>query len=106
MNEIAEPVGHMTWIPAAVITTASLAWAGTQPVLPPATTRDEQRGRDLIESVCSLCHELDRIHNQRLTREGWRGMIAGMLAEGAPVTEEEMTLIVNYLAKNFGVKAQ
>ena len=62
----------------------------------------KDRAKELVEDVCSLCHELGRIKDQELTKEEWREFIKGMISEGAPVTEEEFNLIVDYLGKNFG----
>jgi len=66
--------------------------------------KKKDRGRELVENVCTLCHDLARVEKQRMTADEWRGAIKGMLDEGAPVTSEEMSLIVDYLAKNFGPK--
>ena len=60
------------------------------------------RGRELVLDVCTYCHELERVTRQRLTKEQWSDVIKGMVSEGAPVTDEEFSLIVEYLAKNFG----
>jgi cytochrome c5 len=56
----------------------------------------------LYEEICSYCHELDRVTRQALTREEWSGLIKGMVDEGAPVTNEEFSMIVDYLAEHFG----
>jgi hypothetical protein len=60
------------------------------------------RGRVLVEDICSLCHELDRVRAQELTRAQWSTEIKGMISEGAPVTDEEFELIVDYLASRYG----
>jgi cytochrome c5 len=62
----------------------------------------EDRGKKLVEDICSLCHEWQRVKSQELTKEQWGGVIKGMIFEGAPVTDEEFKLIVEYLAKNYG----
>ena len=62
----------------------------------------EDRGKGLVEDICSLCHEWQRVKEYPKTREQWSGTIKGMIFEGAPVTDEEFNLIVDYLAKNFG----
>src|SRR5262249_1537105 len=49
----------------------------------------EERGKTLVEGICSLCHEWQRIRKQELTKEQWSGVIKGMIFEGAPVTDEE-----------------
>jgi cytochrome c5 len=64
------------------------------------------RAKDLVESVCILCHEFARVERQELTKEEWAGVIKGMLAEGAPLTDEEFSMVVDYLAKTYGVKEQ
>jgi hypothetical protein len=68
------------------------------------TVRD--RGRELVEDVCTYCHNLDRLNGQQLTREEWRGLIKGMIDQGAPVTDKEFSLILDYLVKNHGPDAQ
>jgi mono/diheme cytochrome c family protein len=62
----------------------------------------EKQAKQLYEEICSYCHELDRVMRQQLTKDGWRGLIRGMVDEGAPVTEEEFSMIVDYLAEHFG----
>ena len=37
----------------------------------------------------------------RLTREGWEGVIADMIARGARGTDEEFAAILDYLSKHF-----
>jgi cytochrome c5 len=60
------------------------------------------RGKELVEGICTLCHALTRVSARQFTKEEWEGTIKGMIAEGAPVTEEEFALIVNYLTKTYG----
>lgn len=62
----------------------------------------ENKGQKLVEDICSLCHEWQRVKGHELTKEQWGGVIKGMISEGAPVTDEEFSLIVDYLAKHFG----
>ena len=63
---------------------------------------EKERAKQLYVEICSYCHELDRIAQQALTREEWKGLIKGMVDEGAPVTNEEFSLILDYLADHFG----
>jgi cytochrome c2 len=64
------------------------------------------RGGDLVVEICSTCHELERIREQHWTKDEWREETKGMLSEGAAVSDEEVDLILNYLAKNFGRRAE
>lgn len=59
-------------------------------------------GRDLVQDICTQCHELDRLNDQELTAAQWSDLIKGMVSEGPPVTDKEFKLIVDYLARNFG----
>lgn len=62
----------------------------------------KDRGRELVEDVCTYCHNLDRLRGKQLSREEWRGLIKGMISEGAPVTDEEFSVILDYLVKHYG----
>jgi hypothetical protein len=68
------------------------------------TASEHDRARRLVENVCTLCHEFARVQRQELTKAEWAGEIRGMLAEGAPLTDEEFELVVNYLTRTYGVK--
>lgn len=85
------------------LATAALA---TEPTPVPREKKNAQadRGRELVLEVCTYCHEFERVTRERLSKEDWSGLIKGMISEGPPVTDEEFSLIVDYLAKNFGEK--
>lgn len=86
-----------------LLTVSALAFAADQPA--PRTPKErEAQGKKLVSEICILCHEIDRVERQHLTKEEWAGWIKGMIAEGAPVTDEEFSVIVDYLAKNYGVE--
>ena len=60
------------------------------------------KAKQLFLDVCTSCHDLKRVRDQRWSREEWQGLIKGMISEGAAVTDEEFASIANYLAENFG----
>ncbi|HXP89252.1 MAG TPA: hypothetical protein VN841_31320 [Bryobacteraceae bacterium] len=62
----------------------------------------KDRARDLFEDSCSSCHSLARIRDYAYTKEEWREETKGMISEGTVLTDEELDLLLNYLAKNFG----
>jgi hypothetical protein len=64
--------------------------------------QSKDRGRELVQDVCTYCHNLDRLRGKELSREEWRGVTKGMISEGAPITDDEYSLILDYLAKNYG----
>jgi hypothetical protein len=69
-----------------------------------AAAQSSDRGRELVRDVCTYCHNLDRLRGKELSREEWRGLTKGMISEGAPVTDEEYSMILDYLVKNYGRK--
>ena len=83
----------------ALLLMAGIAVAETGPV---AT----DKGRRLVLDLCTSCHDLQRVKLQHLSRDEWQGVIKGMISEGGPVTDEEMSLIVDYLAASFGPDAK
>jgi mono/diheme cytochrome c family protein len=66
------------------------------------STARREKARALFLDACTACHTLERVRQQRLTKEEWRHLIAGMLSEGVPLTDDETSLLVDYLAENFG----
>lgn len=67
-----------------------------------ASPLPEGPGKKLVGEICSFCHSAARIKEHAYTRDDWSSVIKGMVSEGAPVTDEEFSLILDYLAKNFG----
>jgi competence ComEA-like helix-hairpin-helix protein len=51
--------------------------------------------------MCGTCHPADRGASVRLTREGWQDVMTKMVALGAKGTDEELTLVLDYLATHF-----
>ena len=47
------------------------------------TTLPEGPGKAELQKVCGVCHQAERAAAVRLTREGWEGVIADMIARGA-----------------------
>jgi competence ComEA-like helix-hairpin-helix protein len=64
----------------------------------------EGQGKELLDKVCSKCHELEGILRSRNTKERWSNIVDEMISRGADATDPEIEQIVGYLAKNFGRK--
>ena len=58
------------------------------------------KGKDVVESVCGACHGTDLVASRRATKEGWSYLVDDMVSRGASATNEQITTIVDYLAKN------
>jgi len=58
-------------------------------------------GRELTMKVCSTCHTLDVVAEQRLDLDGWKMTVDSMASMGAEATEPQLDQIVKYLTKAF-----
>jgi competence ComEA-like helix-hairpin-helix protein len=63
-------------------------------------------GRDVTEKLCASCHAAETVASVRHTPEGWRDVIAKMVAAGAEGTEQEFESVFQYLSTQFPVEAQ
>jgi cytochrome c5 len=72
--------------------------------LPPAkpVTLPAGAGKNLVETRCELCHDLERVAEVKRSRAQWPVIVANMVASGATATPEEAKTISDYLAANFG----
>ena len=58
-------------------------------------------GKDLVDAVCTACHDSARIVAKQATKAEWQAKILEMLQECPDVTQQERDQIAVYLAKNF-----
>jgi competence ComEA-like helix-hairpin-helix protein len=58
-------------------------------------------GKDVTVRVCGTCHPAARGAAVRLTRGGWRAVIAKMVSLGAKGSDEELAAVLDYLSVNF-----
>ena len=70
------------------------------------TVLPEAPGRDVTVRLCANCHGAETVASVRHTPEGWRDVIARMVAAGAEGTEEELNTVVQYLTTQFPAEAQ
>jgi competence protein ComEA len=70
-------------------------WSGSAQQLP------DSPGRDLVQTICSECHEPTKVIGQHKTKDEWQAKVTEMLQEDPDVTQQEREMIVNYLAANF-----
>jgi cytochrome c5 len=72
--------------------------------LPPAkpVNLPDGQGKQLVETRCTLCHDLERVAVIKRQKKDWPGIVANMVTWGATATPQEAQTISNYLATNFG----
>ena len=58
-------------------------------------------GKAIMLNICTQCHTLERIRVRAMSRSEWEELLLHMLNEGAPLSDEDMPVLLNYLARNF-----
>jgi cytochrome c5 len=59
-------------------------------------------GKELVETRCSACHDLERVAVIKRPKRDWPSIVANMVTRGAVATPDESQAIANYLAAHFG----
>src|SRR5438552_15125427 len=61
-------------------------------------------GMDILRTKCRTCHMADRVTKVAgRDVEGWQTLVTSMMNRGATVTEDEVPILVEYLATNWPV---
>jgi len=61
----------------------------------------EGPGREQTQKLCSDCHELERSISLRQDRDGWKATVNKMISLGAQGSEEEFSVVLDYLSRNY-----
>ena len=61
----------------------------------------EGPGKAILLNICTQCHTLDRVKVRGGDRDSWDDLLNHMLNEGAPLSDEDYPVLLNYLARNF-----
>jgi len=68
----------------------------------PVALTNVERGKQVFEDKCLVCHEVDLTEQQRLTKQGWTREVEKMVRWGAIVTDAEKEPLVEYLVSTYG----
>jgi hypothetical protein len=60
------------------------------------------KGKELLEKICTVCHDLERVASNHTTKKSWEDTLDEMVTLGADGSKDEMQTILNYVAKYFG----
>ncbi len=61
----------------------------------------EGPARDVVLGKCVICHSEEYVTQQRLTPAQWKGTVEKMRKFGAPLTDDEVKLVSEYLGRNW-----
>ena len=56
----------------------------------------------LYETKCSICHDIERSKSKKKSEKSWRNTVTRMKKNGAPITDDEVEIIIRHLADNYG----
>ena len=72
--------------------------------LPPAKTitLPPGPGKELVETRCTLCHDLERVTAAKRQKSEWDGVVTNMLDRFGLAAPDEARQIATYLAEQFG----
>ncbi len=62
----------------------------------------EADGEVLLEERCVDCHGLGRVTDVQKSREGWESTVERMVGYGARLTEDETSVLIDYLVAAYG----
>ena len=68
------------------------------------TNLPEGAGREIVQSKCAGCHELGRVLRSGYSAQDWGTVVHMMNNVGAQVPDEQLPILVKYLAENFPEK--
>ena len=69
---------------------------------PDAKLLPEGPGKETVVKVCTECHGPASFRKARKTEEEWSETAQDMIERGAKALPAELTVVVTYLAQNFG----
>ena len=66
----------------------------------------EGLGKNILEGTCTVCHNLDRVTSKQYDKDEGEGIVQRMRDKGAELSDDDATVLVEYLVKNFGKTQQ
>jgi len=70
--------------------------------LPGIPQDSEEQGRQIVQKICTSCHDMDTITASRRTEAGWKESVDDMVSRGADGRPQELAEVIRYLTKYFG----
>ena len=67
-----------------------------------AATLPPGEGKAIVQRTCVSCHALKVVTAKRASKEQWSTLVDQMISRGADLSDDEVEIVVDYLAKNFG----
>jgi cytochrome c5 len=65
---------------------------------------NDAAAKKLLDDVCTACHDLDLVADQKLSKDEWQTLVGSMVAKGASLETKDVPVLVEYLAKTYPPK--
>jgi cytochrome c1 len=65
-------------------------------------TSKPPRGEEIVNTVCTTCHDTRAVDTQALDEAGWTKNVKAMIEKGAEVKPDDVPVLVDYLVRNHG----
>jgi competence ComEA-like helix-hairpin-helix protein len=62
----------------------------------------EGQGKEAVQKMCANCHALKQVTETRRSGKEWIDLVDDMVSRGAEGSDEEVSAVTKYLARNFG----
>ncbi len=76
--------------------------SGTPTATNSSSASTSGQGATLVQERCTVCHDISRVEGSRFSATGWKTVVDQMIAKGAQLTPDEETVVVQWLAANYG----
>jgi len=60
---------------------------------------------NLVNTACTTCHTIDRVNNKKGDTAAWTTTVNRMREKGADLTDQQVPMVIEYLARNAGTLA-
>jgi len=71
----------------------------------PADALPDGPGKAVIQTACTMCHDVSTVTEKPRAPDDWHTIIGQMVDNGAKLTAEEQDAVYAYLVKNYGKPA-
>jgi len=71
---------------------------------PAGDANSDDAAKKVLQDSCTVCHDLDLVSDQHLSKDDWQAIVSSMIAKGAAIGEKDVPILVAYLAKTYGPK--
>jgi cytochrome c5 len=85
-----------------IFTVTMLTLLSLTPLAVHSVSQGTTDAKTLFEKKCSACHSADRPKSLKKTNEEWAKTVTRMKEKTANITNDEASMIIDYLAKTYG----